>query len=73
MADRNEVVVISSDDEEVDLSLSLNRGPAKFKTKSSNTSSNPRSAKKSRPSSSGFSLFSEPSAVDEVGFNFLYY
>lgn len=46
MGEENEVIVISSDDEEFDLSLSLNRGSGKSKKTSLVTLTNPRSAKK---------------------------
>lgn len=68
MGKRNNLVVLSSDDEENERSLSSNRSYSKPKSRSLVTRSNPnpRGAKKARISNSRSRLSKESSNVNEV-------
>ncbi|KAK7845784.1 cell cycle checkpoint protein rad17 [Quercus suber] len=70
MGKRNNLVVLSSDDEENERSLSSNRSYSKPKSRSLVTRSNPnpRGAKKARISNSRSRLSKESSNVNEIGF-----
>ncbi|KAK4583920.1 hypothetical protein RGQ29_021870 [Quercus rubra] len=70
MGNRNNLVVLSSDDEENERSLSSNRSYSKPKSRSLVTRSNPnpRRAKKARISNSRSRLSKESSNVNEIGF-----
>lgn len=72
MGKRSNIVVLSSDDEENDRSLSSNRSYSKPKSRSLITRSNPnpRVAKKARISGSRSRLSKQSSNVDEVGFSY---
>ena len=71
MRKRNDLVVLSSDGEDDDCSVSYsNRSYSKPKSRSLITRSNPRGAKKARLSGSRSHLSKESSNADEVCFNF---
>ncbi|KAM3757636.1 hypothetical protein ACB098_02G204500 [Castanea mollissima] len=70
MGKRNNLVVLSSDDEENERSLSSNRSYSKPKSRSliTRSNANPRGAKKARISNSRSRLSKESSNVNEIGF-----
>ncbi|WCJ32685.1 Cell cycle checkpoint protein RAD17 [Euphorbia peplus] len=68
MRKRNNVVVLSSDDEDSESSLGSNRSYSKPKSRSLITRTNPRASKKSRLSGSRSRVVRESRNVDDSGF-----